>query len=152
MYRKIFIIASSVFLSAVSPESQVLVVIFIIIVNMFMQTHINPFTTPTLNKMENYSLQVAGVTIYTGMYYVTGKYYSYMKINGISWFFLICIVLPNFVFLIYWALSMRIEVLKIVYNISKTKNLKPWIFKILAFMSSEEFYEKYIKKDEEFEE
>jgi hypothetical protein len=152
MYRKILIIASSVFLSAVSPESQVLVVIFIIVVNMFMQTHINPFTTPTLNKMENYSLQVAAVTIYTGMYYVTGKYYSYMKINGISWFFLICIVLPNFVFLIYWALSMRIEVLKIVYNISKSKNLNPWIFKILAFMSAEEFYEKYIKKDEEFEE
>ena len=39
MYRKIFIIASSVFLSTVSPESQVLVVIFIIVVNMFMQIH-----------------------------------------------------------------------------------------------------------------
>jgi hypothetical protein len=152
MYRKILIIASSVFLQGVSSESQVLAVIFIIVVNMFIQTHINPFTTPTLNKMENYSLQVAAVTIYTGMYYVTGRYYSYMKINGVSWFFLICIVLPNFVFLIYWALSMRIEVLKIVYNISKSKNLNPWIFKILAFMSSEEFYEKNIKKDEEFEE
>jgi hypothetical protein len=35
MYRKILVIASSVFLSTVSPESQVLVVIFIIILNMF---------------------------------------------------------------------------------------------------------------------
>jgi hypothetical protein len=144
MYRKILIIASSVFLSAVSSDSQVLVVIFIIVVNMFMQTHINPFTTPTLNKMESYSLQVAAVTIYTGMYYVTGKYYSYIKIDGFSWFFLICIALPNFVFLIFWVISMRIEVLKIAYNICKTKNLKPWIFKTLAFMNAETFYEKYI--------
>jgi hypothetical protein len=119
---------------------------------MFMQTNINPFTTPTLNKMESYSLQVAAVTIYTGMYYVTGKYYNYMKIDGVSWFFLICIVLPNFVFLILWVLSMRIEVLKIAYTISKTKNFKPWIFKTLAFMNAETFYEKYIKKDEVFEE
>jgi hypothetical protein len=119
---------------------------------MFMQTHTNPFTTPTLNKMESYSLQVAAVTIYTGMYYVTGKYYNYMKIDGVSWFFLICIVLPNFVFLILWVLSMRIEVLKIAYTICKTKNYKPWIFKTLAFMNAETFYEKYIKKDEVFEE
>jgi hypothetical protein len=76
---------------------------------------------------------VAAVTIYTGMYYVTGKYYDYMKINGVSWFFLICIVLPNLVFLAYWGLNMRIEVLKSVYKISKDKNLNPIIFKIVAF-------------------
>ena len=76
---------------------------------------------------------MAAVTIYTGMYYVTGKSYDYMKINGVSWFFLICIVLPNLVFLAYWGLNMRIEVLKIVYKISKEKNLNPMIFKILAF-------------------
>lgn len=35
MYRKILVIASSVFLSTVSAESQVLVVIFIIVLNMF---------------------------------------------------------------------------------------------------------------------
>lgn len=86
------------------------------------------------------------------MYYVTGKYYDYMKIDGVSWFFLVCIVLPNFVFLIFWVLSMRIEVLKTVYTIWKSKNLKPWMFKVAAFMSAEEFYEKYIRKDEEFEE
>ena len=36
MYRKIFIIMASVFLSTVSSEAQVLVVIFIIILSMFM--------------------------------------------------------------------------------------------------------------------
>jgi hypothetical protein len=100
--------------------------------------------------MENYSLQVAAVTIYTGMYYVTGKNYSYMKIDGVSWFFLVCIILPNAIFLIYWGLSMRIEVLKTIWAIHKQKNLSPWIFKLLAFTSSEAFYEVHIKKDEEF--
>jgi hypothetical protein len=79
MYRKILIIATSVFLSTVSSESQVLVVIFIIVINMFLQIRFSPFYTSTLNKMENYSLQVAAVTIYTGMYYVTGRHYTYMS-------------------------------------------------------------------------
>jgi hypothetical protein len=112
----------------------------------------NPFTTPTLNKMESYSLQVAAVTVYTGMYYVTGRSYDYMKINGVSWFFLICIVLPNFVFLVYWVLCMRIDVLKAVYKIFQDKNLNPVLFKVIAFMSAEDFYEKYIRKEREFEE
>jgi hypothetical protein len=86
------------------------------------------------------------------MYYVTGKSYDYMKINGVSWFFLICIVLPNLIFLAYWALSMRIEVLKTVYKICKDKNLKPWVFKIIAFTSAENFYDNHIRKEEEFEE
>jgi hypothetical protein len=82
------------------------------------------------------------------MYYVTGRNYSYMKINGVSWFFLVCIVLPNLVFIVYWVLSMRHEVLKTVWRIHKEKNMKPWTFKVLAFMSSEAFYERYIKEDE----
>jgi len=101
--------------------------------------------------MESYSLLVAAVTIYTGMFYVTGKHYTYMKIDVVSWFFLICIVLPNFVFIVYWAFSMRIEVLKAVYKICKEKNLNLMIFKILAFTSAENFYDKYIRKEEEFE-
>jgi hypothetical protein len=38
MYRKISLVMASVFLSTVSPESQVLVVIFIIVINMYLQT------------------------------------------------------------------------------------------------------------------
>ena len=152
MYRKILIIASSVFLSSVSPESQVLVIIFIVVVNMLVHIHMNPYTTPILNKMESISLQVAAVTIYTGMYYVTGRSYDYMKINGVSWFFLICIVVPNLLFLAYWGYNMRIEVLKAVYKICKDKSLNPLVFKIVAFISAETFYEKHIMNDEKFEE
>jgi hypothetical protein len=86
------------------------------------------------------------------MYYVAGKSYDYMKINGVSWFFLICIVLPNLLFLAYWGNSMRIEVLKTIYKICKDKNVNPTVFKVLSCMSAEVFYERYIKKEEEFEE
>ena len=82
------------------------------------------------------------------MYYVTGKNYSYMQKDEVSWFFLICIILPNFIFLIYWGLSMRLEVLKTVWRIHKEKNLSPWMFKIVGFMRPESFYEKYIKEEE----
>jgi hypothetical protein len=42
---------------------------------MFLQIKFEPFYTLTLNKMENYSLQVAALTVYIGMYYVTGTHY-----------------------------------------------------------------------------
>ena len=47
---------------------------------------------------------------------------------------------------------MRIEVLKAVYKIFQDKNLNPVLFKVIAFMSAEDFYEKYIRKEREFEE
>jgi len=56
MYRKVLIIMASVFLSTVSSESQVLVVIFIIVLSMFLQIRFSPYYTDTLNQMENYSL------------------------------------------------------------------------------------------------
>jgi len=39
---------------------------------------------------------------------------------------------------------MRLEVIKIVYK----KNLKPWMFKIVACQSPERFYELHIKAEE----
>ena len=97
--------------------------------------------------MENYSLQVAAVTIYTGMYYVTGKHYTYMSNQGVSWFFLVCIVLPNLIFLVYWAYHMRLEVLKALY--SKRERLRPWMFKAVAWDSFEGFYERHMRQEEE---
>ena len=79
MYRKVFIIMTTVFLSTVSPEAQVLVVIFIIVINTLIQIQFEPFYTNTLNKMESFSLQVAAISVYTGMYYVTGSHYTYMS-------------------------------------------------------------------------
>jgi len=68
-----------------------------------------------------------------------------MDNNGVKWFFLLLVLLSNGMFLVYWAYHMRIEVLKGMYF--KFKN-KPKLFKIMAFMSPEKFYEKYLKKYE----
>ena len=148
MLRKILIIMASVFLSTVSPESQILVVIFIIVSSMFLQIRFDPCYSVTLNKMENYSLLVAAVTIYTGMFYVTGAHYSYMKEQAVSWFFLVCIVFPNMLFIAYWLINMRIEILKTIYK----KNLKPPLFAVLSCSRPGAFYDKYINPDEEAEE
>jgi hypothetical protein len=97
--------------------------------------------------MENYSLLVAAVTIYTGMFYVTGAHYDYMNDQGVSWFFLVCIVLPNVVFITYWLVNMRIEILKVLYK----RNLRATMFTLIACSRPAAFYQKYIKPEEEAE-
>ena len=94
--------------------------------------------------MESYSLIVACLTMYTGMFYVTGSHYSYMENDGASWFLLIVLILPNLVFFIYWFTKMRIEILKIVYNLKR-----PWLFKIIScgVERYELFAEKYLTKN-----
>ncbi len=144
MFRKVFLIGASVFLSTVSTEAQVLLVILIIVLNLFMHVHFNPYFNKTLNKMENYSLQVSAITIYIGMFYITGKHYDYMKKDWISWFFLVILVLPNLVFIFYWLHHMRLEVLKMAHK----KNVKSIIFKIIACKDPQKFYEEYIEQDE----
>ena len=85
------------------------------------------------------------MTVYTGMFYVTGSHYSYMNNQYLSWFFLACIVVPNVIFLAYWAFNMRLEVIKEVHK----KNFNHWIFKSFACQSSEKFYDMYMREEEE---
>lgn len=92
--------------------------------------------------MENYSLQVAAVTLYSGMFYVTGRHYDYMNKNELNWFFLAMIVLPNMIFTVYWALMMRIEILKEVHKFKK-----PLLFRILACGSYKKFHSDHFMKE-----
>lgn len=128
MFRKIGIIMATVFFSTISADLQVLVVLFIIVISMFVQIKFTPYYTQTLNNMENYSLQVAALTLYQGMFYVTGS--SYMDDNVISWIFLITIVSPNAAFFVYWVLMMRIEILK-----ELIRRDQPQIFRLLSCTS-----------------
>lgn len=65
-----------------------------------------------------------------------------MENDGLKWFFLVCLAIPNVVFLIYWAFHMRIELLKEVH-----KRNKPKLFKFVSCMHPDRFYEKYMKQD-----
>lgn len=85
----------------------------VVIVNMFIHSFNLPFYTVSLNKMELYSLQVASMTMYCGLFYITGAHYSYMDNNILKWFFLICLVVPNVLFFVYWVVFMHLEFAKI---------------------------------------
>lgn len=83
--------------------------------------------------MELYSLQVSGITLYAGMYYVTGSHYQYMNSEALAWFFLTFIVSPNIFFIIYWVFHMRIEILKEIYARKDKIKLVTRIFKLFAW-------------------
>ena len=144
MFRKIGIIMTTVFFSTLSPELQVLVVLIIAVVCQLFHFKVEPYSTPTLNQMETNSLVVCILTLYFGMYYVTGAHYTYMDNAGVSWMFLILIIVPNLYFFGFWVLKMRIEVLKMVYKMNK-----PSLLKLVSCMDQDVFYDKYIKPDEE---
>lgn len=115
-FRKILIIMSSVLLSVISTEAQVLVVLMIIIINVVMHIYLEPYFTRELNRMEVFSLQVASITIYCGMFYVTGSHYTYMENNILKWVFLVCLVVPNVVYGGYWILFFIVELFKDIHK------------------------------------
>jgi len=77
------------------------------------------------------------------MFYITGKNYDYVNNEGISWFFLVCIALPNLVFVLYWAYFMRIELIKKLYFAISEKN--PRIFTVFACQTPNSFYRTVIE-------
>ncbi|CDW73142.1 UNKNOWN [Stylonychia lemnae] len=143
LYRKILIVMITVFLSSISPETQVLVGLIVILISILLQVKFRPYYTSTLNTMESYSLLVSAVTLYSGMFYITGKYYKYMENDGVKWFFLICIALPNAIFLGYWTYNMGIEFLKLILQQNRPK-----LFRLLtcARVDITRFKRKYMKE------
>lgn len=70
-----------------------------------------------------------------------------MDNQGVSWFFLVCIVLPNIVFLAYWIYNMRIEVVKMVYE----SKLPEWLFMGIAWQRRTTFHRRFISQQEAFD-
>lgn len=64
--------------------------------------------------METFSLVVCVVTMYSGLFYVTGIENSYMDNDGLKWFFFVCVISPNLVFFYFWLYHMRLEILKMM--------------------------------------
>jgi hypothetical protein len=86
----------------------------IVLVNMIAHTFNTPFYTHQLNQMELYSLQVATITMYCGLFYITGQHYTYMNNDILKWFFLVFLVVPNIIFFGYWIIFMHLEFAKYV--------------------------------------
>lgn len=117
--RKILLVMLTVFLTVVSPDTQVLAGLLCLILSMILHVKFEPYAAARLNRMEHYSLQVTSLTIYAGTFYVTGGDQSYMKGDGVKWFFFFLIILPNCAFFIHWMNQMRIEVLKMALQKGK---------------------------------
>jgi hypothetical protein len=71
LYRKVALVCASVFLSTVSIMVQALSVLAVLLVSLFFQLQLQPFATPTFNRLELKSILVSAVTIYSGLFYQT---------------------------------------------------------------------------------
>jgi len=102
LYRKIAIVASSVFLSVVSIKVQSLTVLAILLVSIYLQLRYQPFNDLTLNKLEVKSILVSAITIYAGLYYDTksiSKVYAGQVVNVLLF---VVIIVANGYFLFTW--------------------------------------------------
>jgi len=101
LYRKIIIICCSVFLTTVSIPVQALCVMFILVFSLYLQDKIKPYTTTDLNSIELKSISCATVTIYCGLFFLTGDLGANAKLV-----LFIAIVIVNAFFIWHWALKM----------------------------------------------
>ena len=119
LYRKIAIICCSVFLSTISIPIQALTVLLVLVVFLYMQSVHEPYFSPELNLMELRSIMVATVTIYCGLFYLTGDLSEEAKV-----FFFALIVISNAYFLVLWIRCMM------DVGLSLLTRTVPWVKKI----------------------
>ncbi|CAG9323995.1 unnamed protein product [Blepharisma stoltei] len=117
LYRKILIICCSVFLGSISTRVQALTVFFLLLFCFFLHRKIEPYCTNQLNSLETKSILVSGLTIYSGLYYLTDDLAYSARV-----FLFIIIVSANLFFLAHWISSMTGVGISILY--SKIKFLR----------------------------
>lgn len=148
VYRKILLVMLTVFLNVISSETQVLCGLLLLIASMILHVRFQPYMSPRMNRMENYSLQVTSLTMYAGMFYVTGRHYDYMNTIAAKWVFMLIILVPNIVFFLHWLNEFRIEILKMALARGKQ------MFKLVScgLVDPDSFERRYMMHDEDAEE
>ncbi|CAG9321984.1 unnamed protein product [Blepharisma stoltei] len=101
IYRKIGIICVTVFLASVSVSMQALTAVSVLVASLYFQFKIKPYNGDDLNRLEAISISASTVTIYCGMYYLTGSLDYFTELM-----FFIIIVLANLSFMIYWGFKL----------------------------------------------
>ncbi|CAG9330615.1 unnamed protein product [Blepharisma stoltei] len=112
LYRKILIVCCSVFLANISTSIQALTIMMLLLFCVYFQSIVQPYDGDALNEMEVRSILVAAVTIYCGLYYLTGSLDFYSKT---IFFILICVA--NIYFLYYWLKKMFGVSLQVLSNL-----------------------------------
>ena len=116
LYRKIFIICITVFMSQVSTIIQALTVVILLLFALYLQYSQHPYSCKQLNYMEIEALFTATLTIYCGLYYLSDSINSIIQAA-----LFVAIVLGNSYFLLYWIYYMSKAFIDIVVNIY------PWL-------------------------
>ncbi|CDW87056.1 UNKNOWN [Stylonychia lemnae] len=132
MYRKIFLIFISVFVSAFGIMAQALIVFIFLICFLILNLKTQPFSTVALNDLETVSLVTSMITIYCGLFFLSNTKQSQVEqdpelknkavqlSDNVLLALFVVIVLSNFSFFIYWSIKMLQEVKgKIMRNIPR---------------------------------
>jgi hypothetical protein len=113
MYRKIFIICCSVFLSEVVMTQALTVMIFLLL-SIHFQMRYQPYNSPELNQMELRSILVASATIYCGLYFLANQIGEEWKLV------LFCVILGlNVYFLFSWLKATSLQFIEVLYKKSR---------------------------------
>jgi hypothetical protein len=144
--RKVAIIVAIVLLQKSSPNFQVIAALALIITSLSLQLTFKPYFSTILNRMESLSLSVHLVTLLVSMFYTSeSKTSSLNSTEGITWFFLSCLVTVNAAYYLYWLYCVRVELLKLLYiktggRPSSTKDALFWMF---ALQERKAFFVRY---------
>ena len=131
VYRKIFIVLISVFLSTVSHSVQGLAACLVLAIAYNLQSLYFPFTVDKLNRLEQMSILTAATTIYSGLLYLTDDMGDGMKI-----FLYVMILTSNTIFLVAWLQGL-LEAYAIIL-IQKKPKLAKWFW--FCFWRSRRFW------------
>jgi hypothetical protein len=98
LYRKILIITIAVFIFNVSVAIQALSAMLVLVLAVIFQMRENPYVTTVLNTLEQRAIIVAAITVYCGMWFMTGDLGETAKV-----IMLVVIVTANAYFLLLWS-------------------------------------------------
>ena len=135
LYRKILMICVSVFLNQVSTMVQALTIIFVLFIALYLQYSLKPYKIKQLNFMELEAVTTATLTIYCGLYYLSGGIGEYLQT-----LLFVFILGGNLYFIAYWLYYMSQAIFDIILNF--IPYLKKYFKRGDAF--TENFYEEGI--------
>jgi len=109
LYRKMMIISIAVFLGNVSIYVQALSAMMVILIALALQSKHNPYIVPAMNELELRGILVGGVTVYGGMYSLSGSLDSTSLI--VIFVIIVCL---NVYFLGFWLIRVGVASWKIL--------------------------------------
>ena len=103
LMRKTIIVMMVTFLAPVSAGIQSLFALFVLLGFFWLQMKVKPYYAEQLNVMEKISLIVMLLTIYSGLYYLSGKEDPIMQSGFIMWVVFLMVLCPSLIFTGYFV-------------------------------------------------